>query len=141
MEATMTKPDLTAARLTDLVKSDKQIAVKYAAEVLRDKPAEYFLDVLSNLIDDSFNGDSFTINNPRGQPRKDFDEELAIGKFVINAIEENKTITGEEDVDLAVAVAMAEFGIERSTAFAAYTAIKGDLLLYQLDIFQPSSGS
>ncbi len=137
----MSKPDLTAARLTDLVKSDKQVAVKYAAEVLRDKPTEYFLDVLSNLRDGDLNGHSLTTNNPSGRPLKELDEELAIGKFIINAIEENQTITGEEDVDLAVAIAMAEFGIERSTAFAAYTAIKGDLLLYQLDVCQPSSHS
>ena len=51
----MSKPDLTAARLTDLVKSDKQIAVKYAAEILRDKPTEYFLDVLANLRDGDLN--------------------------------------------------------------------------------------
>lgn len=137
----MSKPDLTAARLTDLVKSDKQVAVKYAAEVLRDKPTEYFLDVLENLRDCDLNGYSLTNNNPQRRPRKELDEELAIGKFIINAIEENKTITGEEDVDLAVAVAVAELGIERSTAFAAYTAIKGDLLLYQLDVCQTSSHS
>jgi|GEM_PF-4640821 len=134
----MTKPDLTAVRLANLSKSDRSVAIEYAAEVLRDKPTEYFLEVLENLRDSDPDGNGLANNNPYGLLRKQIDDELEIGKFIISTIEKNKIITGGEDVDLAIAIAMNEFGVARSTAFTAYVSIKGDLLRYQLDMGQPS---
>ena len=120
----MVKLDLTALIFRDLVESDKNAACKYASEVLRNNPSEHFLSAIADIFDGDLNGYGLTIKKPRGKPRKDLNEELIIGSYVINLVAANENETGLEHVESAVADAMIEFGLKRSTVMAAYSATK-----------------